>query len=231
VRGVVIILYIISCCTLYAQEVHNKPLLDTLQQIKSNITIAKHFADLYYEAIVITNKQLQTGAPNEIVFIEKFESQFAPLFFKQYDNYIEHNTINNVWNYYFDNKSLNDLQYKFIGMNAHINGDMAIALVNAHSLDSLKKHKNYLLKFQKTYNQFFDSILATTLQYKRVKTLHHLSLGLDKYIGRRMVYRWRKKAVQMALLWYTNKKKYYRCRNRLDHKMHRINTFAINNIK
>jgi hypothetical protein len=231
VKRVIVLLYIISCSTLHAQVAYNKPLLDTLQQVKESHTIAKHFADLYYESIVISNKLLQKSNAPELVFIEKFEAQFAPLFFKQFYNYLEQKPINTVWEYYFANKKLNDLQYKFIGMNAHINGDMATALINAHPLDSIVKYKNHILKFQKAFNTFFDSIIVTTLQYKRVKALHNLSLGLDKYIGRRMVYRWRKKAVHMALLWYSNKDKYYRCRSKLDYKMQRINKFALNNLK
>jgi hypothetical protein len=174
---------------------------------------------------------MQTKEIEQIAFIEKFEAKFGPYFFQSYQKFMQNEAQNKVWQFYYDHPNLNDLQYKFIGMNAHISGDMWLALVNAHTYDSIIKYKKNLLQYQKAFNVFFDSIFATTLQYKKVKHLHHLTLGFDKYIGRRMVYRWRKQAVQMALLWYNNKKKFNRQRKRLDKKMQRLNRFAFKWIK
>jgi hypothetical protein len=216
---------------LQAQPIYNKTLLDTLTQIKQGNTIATPFATLYYAAIEITNTLMQTKTASQIAFIEKFEAKFGPFFFQSYKMLQNQLPQSSVWEFYYNHPNLNELQYKFIGMNSHINGDMWLALVNAHSYDSIIKHKSNLLQYQKAFNVFFDSILKTTLQYKKVKRLHALSLGLDKYIGRRVVYKWRKQAVNMALLWYNNMTKFKRQRNRLDKKMLRFNKHAIKYFK
>ncbi len=211
---------------LKAQE-YNIALLNTLDSINNTNTPAKHFAALYYKAIEITNQHLHTQADPENNFIVKFEASFAPLFFTSYNNFVAKKEQSSFWEFYYNHKELNNLQYNFIGMNAHINGDMSLALVNAHPYDSLKKYEKKILRYQSKFNIFFDSIYNTTLQYKKVKTLHILSLGLNRNIGRKLVYKWRKRAVQMAILWYSNPTKYKRLRKRTNKKMHRFNKFAI----
>jgi hypothetical protein len=213
------------------QPTYNAPLLNTLATIANTNTTAAHFAKLYYKAIEITNLHLHQQTPNEQAFIIKFEAAFAPLFFQSYDNYLNQKTQNSVWNTYYQHNNLNDLQYKFIGMNAHINGDMANALVTAHTYDSLLKYKSNLLKYQSHFNMFFDSLYYTTLQYKKVKAIHLASLGFIKNIGKNMVYKWRKRAVNMALLWYKNPKKYNRLKKKTENYMNKINQLTLKWLK
>ncbi len=222
---------IFFCVHCNSQIFYNKELLDSLNHIKNSNTIAKHFASIYYEAIEIANKFMLPKKNNEIAFVVKFESKNVPYFFQSFQNFKNQLPQTKVWQYYYSHPNLNEMQYKFIGMNAHINGDMWFALINAHPCDSIIKHKKKLLQFQKVFNIFFDSLYTTTLQYKKVKFLNFLTFGLGKYYGRKMVYQWRKNAVQMAVLWYRNPKKFKRFKKRMDNKMMRYNKFAIQYIK
>lgn len=216
---------------IFAQQKYNAALLDTLQQIAGTSTPSKHFAGLYYRAVETTNKYAAKQPENIRKFIFGFESSFAPAFFRSYQDFITGKPQIFNWQPYYADTALNTLQYEFIGMNAHINGDMWLALKERYGFDTLKKYRKPLIKFQKALNTFFDSIYVTTGQYKKLKRLHLLTLGLDKVIGRKMLLHWRKRQVQLALLFYTDPKKCDRKWKRTQHKMQRWNRFAVNWIK
>jgi Family of unknown function (DUF5995) len=230
-KYILIIVYISLSLCAKAQPRYNAALLDTLLQIRQTNTIAKHFANLYYKAIEITNGHAHVQTEPIKQFILGFESSFGPLFFKSYNNYINNVSQEFSWQRYYKDTSLNELQYLFIGMNAHINGDMWWALKNKYNYDTLYKYKKSLIGFQKKFNIFFDSIYATTFHLKKIRQLHHLTLGLDKAYGRKMVLRWRTRQVKLALLWYSNNHKCLRRVKRLQKQMQRFDRFAIKYFK
>jgi hypothetical protein len=211
--------------------VYNKAALDTLHGIISKKTSAKPFAEMYIQSIEISNIYLHTLSVPQKEFITKFSSSFSNLFFEADRDFASQKKIAKNWQFYYGNRNLNDLQYKFVGLNAHVNGDIGQALITAHSYDSILKYRKTIIGFQKSFNVFFDSIYKTTFAYKKLRLLHRLTLGLDKYIGKRMVYRWRKRQVALALLWYHNNKKFFRVRKRIDNKMQRLDRFALKWIK
>jgi Family of unknown function (DUF5995) len=211
--------------------VYNKAALDTLYGIIDKKTIAKPFAEMYIQSIAISNIYLHTLTAPQKEFITKFSSSFSNLFFEADRNFVSQKTIPKSWQFYYGNHNLNDLQYKFAGLNAHVNGDIWQALVTAHCYDSILRYRKTVINFQRSFDVFFDSIYKTTFAYKKLQLLHRLTLGLDKHIGKKMVYRWRKRQVALALLWYSNNKKFFRVRKRIDNKMRRLNRFALKWIK
>lgn len=216
------------CCSLSfsAQPKYNVNLLDTLQQISHTQTPARHFAKLYYRAIEITNAFADTLPENEKQFIFGFESDFAPAFFRSYKNYIAQQPQEFSWQQYYADNSLNELQYKFMGMNAHINGDMWVALKDKYSYDSLVKYQTVLIRFQRALNTYFDSIYITSGSYKKIQRLHLYTLGADKYIGRQMILHWRKRQYRLSLLFYTNPVRGERKWKYIQKRMLHYNRFA-----
>jgi hypothetical protein len=225
------ILLVISCMlvfgTLKAQPKYNAALLDTLQQIAQSNTPAKYFAKLYYNAIEKTNAYAATKPGNVRTFIFGFESLFAPTFFRSYRDFITHQPQVFAWQRYYADTALNELQYQFMGMNAHINGDMWLALKDKYSYDTLKKYRQPLLQFQRTLNVFFDSIYVSGKRYKKIKRLHLLTFGADKMIGRQMIFHWRKRQERMALLFYSNPEKCARKLKFIKKRMKHYDRFAL----
>jgi hypothetical protein len=216
---------------LTAQQRYNAALLDTLQEISNSNSIAKHFGKLYYEAIEATNKYAAKQPDSVRNFIFGFESLFAPAFFSSYHKQVSYSAQTNGWQFYYSDTSLNEMQYKFIGMNTHINGDMWLALKDKYDYDSLKKYHKPLIQFQKVLNVFFDSIYVTTRHYKKLKRLRFFTLGMDRNIGRHMVLSWRKKQVGLAMLYYSDPEKWKRELKRSEKRMKRWNRFALKWIK
>lgn len=162
-----VIFFTLSFFTAGAQQKYNAALLDTLQQIAASNTPAKYFAQLYYNTIAATNTYAATKPDSVRDFIFGFESLFAPAFFNSFQNCINHLPQNYGWQQYYADTALTALQYHFIGMNAHINGDMWRCLKDKYGYDTLKKYRRELLHFQKILNSVFDSIYATSHQYKK----------------------------------------------------------------
>lgn len=217
--------------TAYTQPRYNAALLDTLQTIASTQTPARHFAQLYYQAIEITNKYAADKPDSVRHFIFGFEAAFAPVFFTSYKNYISHTPQIPAWEQYYKDTAMNELQYKFIGMNAHINGDMCRALKDTYCYDTLQKYKLHLIRFQEVLNTFFDSVYVASSEYKKLNRLHFLTIGLDRAIGKKMLLHWRKKQVQMAMLYYTNPRRFERNSKRVKRRMQRWDRFAARWIK
>lgn len=209
-----------------SQPRYNAALLDTLVEISKSPTPARYFAKLYFNAIETTNQYISTKPDSVKKFICGFESSFAPAFFRSYNNYINRREQEIGWREYYKDTSLNRLQYEFIGMNAHVNADMAIALHNTYDYDTLKKYKKQIIRFQHVLNKYFDSIYNTTGAYPKIKKLHLFTLGLDRSAGKKMILSWRKRQVRLALLYFTNPDKYKSNMYRLQKKRARWNRFA-----
>ncbi len=221
---------LLFCNAMVAQPRYNAALLDSALLITKSNTPSVHFARLYYPNYIISNYANQQ--PLHIKeFIFAIEASFYHLFFAAHHNYISKNTQSPIWKSYYSTPNLNELQYQFLGINAHINGDMWVAITSNFTYDSIKANAHYLFNFQKQYSHYFDSIYALSYRYKKVRYLHHLTLGLDKYYGRKMIYRWRKRQVKLAMLWYSNNPKCLRKVKRVQRKMNRLNRFAIKYFK
>jgi hypothetical protein len=214
-----------------AQLNYNQALLDTLQEIVHTNTPAKYFARLYSQTIEITNIHAHKLPDSVKRFVFGLESFFAPAFFRSYQNFINDKPQAIAWRQYYADTTLNELQYQFMGMNAHINGDLWIALKDTYSYDTLRKYKQQLIKFQAVLNTLLNSIYITSGKYKKVRQLHLLTLGLDKNWGRRMVRHWRKRQLRLALLFYTSPEKCNRKLKRLNVKMQHYNSFALRWLK
>ncbi len=230
-RLFVIFLVVLVSVKAYAQPNYNADLLDTLGQIGNSNTPAKHFAKLYYQTIVITNNHISRQPENIRKFVFGFEARFASYFFNSYHNFLSNQPQIIIWQRYYSDTAFSELQYQFMGMNAHINGDMGKSLSDIYCLDTLKRYTPYLLKFQRSLNGLFDSIYLQTKKYKKIKRLHLLTLGTDKILGKRLILRWRKKQVHLAQLYHSNKKKYERISRRLRKKMNHNEHFALHWIK
>jgi Family of unknown function (DUF5995) len=210
---------------------HNGALLSSLKEVSNCHCISKHFARLYYRVIEITTVYSETEPEAVKRFTDTLDAAFTALFFEAHNNYKNQKSQSFPWQRYYADTTLNELQYQFMGMNAHINGDLLMALKNKFCYDTLKKYRPYLLQYQKVLNPFFDSIYKSTYQYREAQQLHTLSMTLDKNYGRKMIYKWRKRQVTLALLWYKNPAAFQRRWKQLQHKMVKLDRFAIRRLK
>lgn len=206
-------------------------LLQKLDSIRNSSCISRHFADLYFST---TKKAVEfsSNKPAAVkIFIERLETSFAALFFRSIDSFAKRSRIPGEWKNYFDHDSLSAIQYKLLGINAHINGDIWQALVTAFTLEEIENGKKSYFDFQqrlkKQYLEFYRQSLETD---PRIRLLHSITGGFDKLYGQFMLKHWRKRQMKLAILYYKDKEKFNQELEKLHRKMDRINQLVLRNL-
>ena len=59
----------------------------------------------------------------------------------------------------------------------------------------------------KVYDQFFDTLLANNSYLKFINTF---TVGFAKKVGERILYKWRRRNVNLAIMYYHNQEKFKR---------------------
>ncbi len=225
-KCLITIVFLLMICNVQAQFKDIDTLLVKLQSITEKNDKAKNFAKLYKVIVFLSIDYLKKLDEGEQQFIIDFEKEFLQLFTKPSDSFVNRSIVTGKWENYFNAPIQNELQYQFIGLNTHINGDMWFAIQQL-PYDSIVKYKKVLSAFQQQIDLVWDSIYSTTLQYKKIGHLHKLSFGLSAIIGKRTLLKWRNSAIEIALLYTENKKLYLRKSRRQLRKMSKYNRLAL----
>ncbi|MFN8250525.1 MAG: DUF5995 family protein [Ferruginibacter sp.] len=200
---------------------------DSLYAISKDSSISRYFAALYYTSGLAADHYAVAQPADACRFLRKFKDSFAIFFLEANKRYQQKQPQSPGWQQYYADTSLNTLQYYFLGMNAHINGDMWQALVKAHPYDSIRKYRKPFLAFQHSLSRLFDTIYAGFTNNKKLKRFHVLTLGTDKYYGKRMMLQWRKRQVKLALLFYSRPAAFKRRLKKNRRRMQRLDHFII----
>src|SRR5689334_674071 len=127
-RSSIILLLLLLHSAIFSQGNREIKVLQKLDSIKNSDCISRHFADIY----LATTKQaigFFKDSPDATKnFIERLETSFSGYFFRSVDSFAQKKMIPEEWKDYFKDSSLSPLQYKLLGINAHINGDIWQAL-------------------------------------------------------------------------------------------------------
>lgn len=206
-------------------------LLKKLDSISKSSSITRHFASLYFETTVLSIVFFANADPAVKSFIERLENNFAGFFFQSADAYFNKTEIPVVWQSYYRDSTLSTLQYKLLGINAHINGDIWQALTSEFSGKELMKNRNIYLRFQKAlqkqYLRFYDEYVSSNL---KTGLLNNTTLGLTKIYGKMMLSRWRKRQLRLAILYHTDKTKFEDALSSLTRKREELNRLILRNL-
>jgi hypothetical protein len=74
------------------------------------------------------------------------------------------------------------------------------------------------------YDAFYSNAIH---ENRRLRLLHEISGGLDKTYGKRLLITWRKRQVQLALMYYTNQPRFYKKLRELKKKKSRIDKLVV----
>ena len=205
---------------------------NSIQQIDSiahTTGIASHFAKVYSQSmgnIAIQMQKEDSGANN---FIKQFEIGFAGYFL---DACMEEKDGNfspaPVWKCYFSSIDAQPWQMVLLGVNAHINGEMWRALVENFSQNDIRRYKKQFLELQlsvaKLYNPFFDTIMV---QNNYLRFINGFTKGLARKFGERVVYKWRRRQVQLAILFYHAPEKFRKRQALVNRKKQRVDQLIL----
>jgi hypothetical protein len=205
-------------------------LLKKLDSIQNSSSVSKYFGELYFKTTVDAVNFFFEKGNKEKDFIRRLEIKFASFFFRSAEAYRNGKPVPTEWKSYYSD-SLSSLQYKLLGINAHINGDMWQALTAEFTPDEIRAGKESYYKFQKSlikiYRDFYNESFESN---RKIRLMNNATGGLDKQYGKLMLVKWRKRQMELALLYFSNKPKFYIKLRKVHNKMNRINRLVIHNL-
>ena len=206
-------------------------LLLKLDSISQSPSISRHFSKLYYNTTVIADNFFAESDESVRSFMKRLEDRFGDFFFEAAQSYKNGTKIPEPWATYFSDGNFSEAQYFLLGANAHINGDIWKALTAEFSLQEIRNNRLQYFSFYKGLKKIYSDVYHTTMiSAKKAKLLHHISLGFDKVYGKIMLKRWRKRQIQLATLYFTDKHRFERKLNKLKNKMEHLNSLICKNL-
>ena len=206
-------------------------LLQKLDSLKKSESVAKHFAELYFSTTVRATNYFLNRSQREQDFIRRFEIRFASFFFRSAEARTQSISVPREWKAYFADDELSPLQYQLLGINAHINGDIWQALTAEFSLEEIQENKDSYFSFQKgLIKQYSEFYVASRKASSTIRLLHVTTAGLDKLFGKLMLIRWRKRQLQLAVFYFSNKQKFNRKLEKLHQKMEHIDRMILQHL-
>ena len=215
-----------SSYTSYGHGAHitNNP-MQQVDSIAKTSEFARHFCQVYSKLMGNVELQMQDVDSNAKEFIIKFEVSFADYFLKARADDINANlSTESPWKCFFSNPTAQPWQIVLLGVNAHTNADMMQVLVDNFSEKEIRQHKKQFLAMQtsvaKVYYQFFDTLRSHN---SYLRFINSFTLGIAKKFGERIVYKWRKRSVNMAIMFYKDEEKFKRRLALVNKKRQKIN--------
>ncbi|MBS1747405.1 MAG: hypothetical protein JST21_14650 [Bacteroidetes bacterium] len=131
------------------EDVINR-LSQIIEDCKINKNKAGYFAALYKRMTVAVQENINKNSFDDGARMEKLDVVFALRYLDAYDAYFNHQTCTQSWQMAFDacaDEGLIVLQHLMLGVNTHINLDLAIAtaeIAPGNSIDALHNDFNHI---------------------------------------------------------------------------------------
>ena len=191
----------------------NNSALSPIQKVDSIAEaedMARHFAAKYSESMKKIELQMQDFDSSAQTFIRIFENNFANYFLDAYyANQVGQLSTESEWKFFFSHPELKPWQLVLLGVNAHTNIDIWKSLVDNFSEKEIRNYKKHILICQhaiaKVYSDFFDEVIR---EKSYLQFINSFTKGFAKITGERLVYKWRKRNVNLAILYHHNRKKF-----------------------
>ena len=188
---------------------------NSIQQVDSiahSSEMARHFCQVYSKTLKNIASQMQDMDSGAKVFINKFEIGFVDSFLNARVNDKNGNlSPESEWKCFFSNPTAQPWQLVLLGVNAHTNVNIWQALVNNFSEREIRQYKKQYLALKysvaKVYYQFFDTLMSHN---SYLRFINSLTLGLAKKIGERIMFKWRRRNVNLAIMYYQDQEKFKR---------------------
>jgi hypothetical protein len=206
-------------------------LLKKLDSASKAPSISRHFATLYLETTQLALDYFSAADKPVQEFMQRLEQRFADYFFTAAEAFENKQPLPAEWNNYYADTNLTRLQYFLLGANAHINGDIWKALTTEFSLEDIRENKRYYFKYErKLASVYRDMYRVAKDSVIKLKWLHTITLGLDREYGRWMLAKWRKRQMRMAILYYTNKRRFEKKGGGVKDKMNTLDRLIVRSL-
>lgn len=208
-------------------------LIQRIDSIAHTTGIASHFCKTYSRSMQNIATQMHGMDSTAQLFIKKFEMRFADYFLRPWEAHGYGNlSTASVWNCYYSGQASEPWQFVLLGVNAHVNGDMWQALVNEFSEKEIRQYKKLFISFQasiaKNYDVFFDELMA---QNSYVRFINAFTKGLAKFSGEKVISKWRRRQVNLAILFYHDHEKFKKKLVLINRKKQKVDQLIVRKTK
>jgi len=135
----------------------------------------KWFNWLYHQVTQAVDDRINAGEFTDAAFLAELDVQFAQLYFNALKNSLSNAALPDCWQTLFTRRGdtrLARIQCALAGINAHINHDLPIAIVNTCRLANVApQHSTTQYNDYNTLNATLDSLIETAKQTLNVRLL------------------------------------------------------------
>jgi hypothetical protein len=203
-------------------------LLHKLDSVSASPSVSAYFADLYFVTMVNAIRFFEEARDSSRLSIRRMQAGFAAYFFAAADSFAQQKNIPEEWKAYYADTSTTDLRHVLLGINAHINGDIWQALAQSFSYKELKEIRPIYFSYYSGLLDIYEEVYEAAYSADRsVRLAHTLSLGLDKWYGKRLLHRWLRRQMKIACLFHHDDKRFRKRLKKLKRKMRRMDDAII----
>ncbi|MCG2616700.1 DUF5995 family protein [Terrimonas sp. NA20] len=202
--------------------------LKKLDSISASTSRAAPFAELYFNTMINSLQFFKTAEDSSRACIRSLQAQFTRSFFAAADSFAAQKEIPASWKTYYEDSSASGIRHVLLGINAHINGDIWPALITSFSYRELISFRPLYFSYYQSllgiYDQVYDEVFRGS---RSLRLLHSASIGADKWYGKKLLYRWLKRQMKLACLYYSKPDRFSKKLEQLHRKMQRLNRAII----
>lgn len=194
----------------FINKAHSQPnpaansLMEKLDSICRSNSVSCYFAGIYFKTTAGAIDFFSTDNEKLTQLIERLSIRFAYYFFRSAAAYKNKTDMPDEWKAYYADSTAFSVRYILFGINAHINGDIWQALTSGFSLEEIRELKPHYFLYYKRLLEDYEEIYASALaSSSKMRFIHAASFGFDKWYGKVLLRRWRKRQMTLAQLFYT----------------------------
>ncbi len=227
--GIILLLFVFVPCAQSQSRVYPFYQLYQLDSIGASPSVSQHFGKLYADFLRLVEKRLEKADTMVKRLLRVFEEVFAQFFIDAAEDFAHHKPIRHPsWKKYFEDTTLSSAQYFLLGANAHLNGQLSMAIYNSYSPHEWKLLKSHYDLFNKCLNETYRHVYRETIyEHPRAQTLHLITFGLDKILGNYFLYKWRKRQMRVTEYRFSNSSKYQRLSDKIERKKNKVDRLII----
>ena len=183
----------------------NPLLLETLSQLDSlskSSSPASHFGILHAVFLRSIEDRLQPEDSTMQQLFRRFVKAFTQFYLDANTSYQNREEISvKSWKAYFSDSDLQPIQYKLLGVNAHVNSDLWQVFTTSFSKEELRNFKGQFLLYKAPLNKVYKQVYREAVRSnKNLRLYSILTLGMYKYVGNYYLFKWRKRQIRLAML-------------------------------
>ena len=182
-----------------------------IDSISHSEAAGKFFCQAYTQSMYNIWSEMGKLDSNGKIFIKKFANRFADYFVEAWiDNNNGNLSAASEWKCFFT-ANVQPWQSILLGVNAHININLWQSLVDNFIEREIHKYRRSFLRMQPGVNKVFYNLFDTLLTKSTyLRLVNSFTVGLPRKIGEHLIYKWRRRNVNLAILYFRNTNKFKR---------------------